>query len=87
MGIIQSAERREQKGPECPSIFIGTLEKYRELKFVQRDTGDSFVVYPRETLSWADLDAYQRVSGQRLSMLESELIMGIEGIFEGRDDG
>lgn len=86
-GLLQNSQKKEQKGPECPSIFIGTLEKYRDLKFVQRDDGETIINYPRDMLGWHHLDAYRRVSGQPLTMLESELIMGIDGVFEGRDDG
>lgn len=86
MGVIQQAEKKEIKGPECPLIFTSLMDKYRSLKFIRRVKDDTVLVYPRGMLSWHDLDAFQRVSGQRLTMLESELIMGIEGIFEGRDD-
>ena len=57
------------------------------MKFLRRLTEDTVLMYPRDMLTWQDLDAFQRVSGQSLTMLESELIMGIEGIFEGRNDG
>lgn len=87
MGVIKEAVRNEDKGPECPSIFIGTFEKYRGLKFLQRNTDDSIRLYPRDMLTWHDLVAYQTVTGQRLSLLEAELIMGIDAIFEGREDG
>lgn len=87
MGVITKAERIETKGPECPLVFYGLMEKYRSMKFLRRLTEDTVLMYPRDMLTWQDLDAFQRVSGQSLTMLESELIMGIEGIFEGRNDG
>jgi hypothetical protein len=86
-GLIKSAERKEDRGPECPPLFIGTMEKYRELKFVQRDNGDSIVIYPRDMLRWQDLISYKEATGQRISYLETEIIMGLDAIFEGREDG
>lgn len=87
MGVIEAASRKETKGPECPSIFIGTFEKYRGLKFLQRETDDSIRLYPRDMLTWRDLLDYQKATGHHISMLEAELIMGIDAIFEGREDG
>lgn len=87
MGVITAAERKEDKGLECPPLFCDTFEKYRELKFVQRDNGDSIVIYPRDLLRWQDLVAYKEATGQRISYLETELIMGLDAIFEGREDG
>ncbi len=87
MGILKQPAIKEQKGPECPSLFTGTFEKYRGLKFLQRETDDNIRLYPRDILSWADLVAFQKVTGQPLSYLEAELIMGLDAIFEGREDG
>lgn len=86
MGVIKSAERKEDKGPQCPFIFAQTFEKYRELKFVQRDNGDNITIYPRDMLQWSDLVAYKEVTGQRITILEAEVIMGIDAVFEGRLD-
>jgi len=87
MGVISQPAKKENKGPECPLIFTGLMDKYRSLKFIRRIKDDVVNIYPRDMLTWHDLESFQRVSGHKLSMLESELIMGIEGIFEGRDDG
>lgn len=87
MGVISGVERKVQKGPECPLIFAGVFEKYRELKFIQRETGDTITVYPREMINWADINAYKAATGQNVSMLEADLIMRIDAIFEGRNDG
>lgn len=87
MGIIQAAEKAPEKGPECPAIFTDVMAKYRALKFVQRKTDDAVKLYPREQLSWQDLAAFQQTTSERITLLESELIMGLDGIFEGRDDG
>lgn len=87
MGILKQPTIKEQKGPKCPSLFTGTFEKYRGLKFLQRETDDNIRLYPRDMLSWTDLVAFQKVTGQPLSYLEAELIMGLDAIFEGREDG
>ena len=87
MGIIQAREKAPEKGPECPAIFTDVMAKYRALKFVQRKTDDAVKLYPRGQLSWQDLAAFQQTTGERITLLESELIMGLDGIFEGRDDG
>lgn len=87
MGVSAETPAKENKGPECPLMFAGLMGKYRSMKFLRRVKDDTIMMYPRDTLTWQDLVAFQQVSGQRLTMLESELIMGIEGIFEGRDDG
>jgi len=88
MGVIDGAERTaREKGPECPFIFIATFEKYRELKFIRRVTPDAVVLYARDTLSWHDLVSYSQVTGHTISIHEAELIMGLDAIFEGRNDG
>lgn len=86
MGVIKSANRKEDKGTQCPLFFAQTFEKYRELKFVQRDNGDNITIYPRDLLQWSDLVAYKEVTGQQITILEAEVIMGIDAIFEGRLD-
>lgn len=87
MGVIQEVTRVPEQGPECPAIFAPVMDKYRSLKFVQRRTDDAVALYPREQLQWQDLQAYKGVTGDSISLLEAELIMGLDGIFEGRDDG
>jgi hypothetical protein len=37
-------------------------------------------------INWQDLVAYKSVTGETISLLETELIMGIDAIFEARDD-
>lgn len=86
MGIAVK-EKKDKKGPTCPFAFILTHDKYRELKFIQRDNGDNITIYPRDMLRWQDLNAYKEATGSTISILEAELIMGIDGIFEGREDG
>lgn len=85
-GLISSIEKKEEKGPKCPFLFIGTMEKYRELKFIQRETSDNITIYPRDMLKWSDVAAYKEVTGQKISLLEAGLIMGIDAIFESRED-
>lgn len=88
MGVIDESQRTTQdSGPECPAVFIYTFEKYLELKFSRRTTNDEIKLYAREMLNWHDLVAYRDITGQNISMLESDLIMGIDAVFEGRDDG
>lgn len=87
MGVVKESDRKDERGPECPHCFVGTVEKYRELKFIQRETGDTIHIYPRDMLEWSDLKAYKDITGHEISMLEAELIMGIDAIFEGREDG
>lgn len=87
MGIIADAPRAPEQGPECPAMFAPVMGKYRSLKFVQRRTDDAVSLYPRDQLKWQDLVAYKEVTGDSISLLEAELIMGLDGIFEGREDG
>ncbi len=88
MGVIDGAKRAaREEGPSCPSLFMSTFEKYRELKFLRHVTEDSVKLYARDTLNWQDLAYYSRMSGQTISILEAELIMGLDAIFEGRNDG
>lgn len=86
MGVLKEAAKKEDKGPQCPSIFMETFEKYRGLKFLQRVTDDTIRLYPRDMLNWRDLLDYQKATGHHISMLEAELIMGIDAIFESRED-
>lgn len=87
MGVISGVQRNELKGPECPLIFTGVFEKYRELKFIQRDSGGTIKIYPREMLTWQDIAAYKAITGQDIGIMEADLIMRIDAIFEGRHDG
>jgi hypothetical protein len=87
MGVITTAARQIDSGPQCPPMFVAVFDKYRSLKFVQRDNGESLVLYPRDQIKWQDLVAYKSITGDSISLLEAELIMGIDAIFEGRDDG
>ncbi len=87
MGIIKEVQKAPEQGPECPAIFAPVMDKYRSLKFVQRRTDDAIALYPREQLQWQDLLAYQQVTGESIGLLDAELIMGLDGIFEGHDDG
>lgn len=86
IGQFNGAERDEISGPDCPLIFLETFEKYREIKFVQRVTDKKLILYPRAMLTWVDLNAYKNSTGRGISMLECEIIMGLDGIFEGRED-
>lgn len=87
MGVIDGATRAAQnEGPACPSVFISTFEKYRELKFTRRVTPDVVKLYSRDTLNWQDLVSYSQVTGHTITIHESELIMGLDAIFEGRND-
>lgn len=87
IGQITTAAEKEDEGPALPGLFAGVWDKYRGLKFIQRDTGESLVLCPRDILNWQDLVAYKSVTGETISLLEAELIMGIDAIFEGRNDG
>ena len=87
IGKITTAAEKEDTGPALPSLFAGVWDKYRSLKFIQRDTGESLVLCPRDILNWQDLVAYKSMTGETISLLEAELIMGIDAIFEGRNDG
>lgn len=87
MGVITEAPERKDEGPQCPFIFMDVLDIYRELKFVRRITDDSIKLIARELITWQDLMAYQTATRRTLSILETELIMGLEAIFEGRDNG
>lgn len=87
IGQIKSAARPEETAPPLPAVFAGVWSKYRSLKFMQRDNGESVVLYHRDTISWQDLVAFKAATGETISLLEAELIMGLDAIFEGREDG
>lgn len=87
IGQITAAKQQEEIIPPLPSMFAGLWDKYRSLKFIQRDTGEAVVLCPRDIINWHDLVAYKSVTGETISLLECELIMGLDAIFEGRNDG
>lgn len=87
MGVIESTVAKTDIGPQCPVDFAGVFETYRELKFIQRDAGDSIRLYARDMLTWQDINAYTTVTGNKISMLDAEIIMGLDAIYEGREDG
>ena len=87
MGITTAAAAADDDNVPLPALFAGVWDKYRSLKFIQRDTGESLILCPRDIIKWQDLVAYTSATGDAISLLETELIMGIDAIFEGRDDG
>lgn len=86
IGQLQESEKTEEPGPACPSLFLGVFDKYRMIKFAQRHTDEAVKLYAREMLNWQDIIAFTSATGHSLSLLEAELIMGIDAIFEGRED-
>lgn len=88
MGVIDKATRAAPpEGPKCPFDLFGAMEIYRELKFAAHDNGDSITLHPRGPVTWRDIAAYKEATGRNVSALEVELVMGIDAIFEGKDDG
>ncbi|HGH4724230.1 TPA: hypothetical protein ACJIW3_004520 [Enterobacter hormaechei] len=86
IGQLQESEKTEETGPACPSLFLSVFDKYRMIKFAQRHTDEAVKLYAREMLNWQDIIAFTSATGHSLSLLEAELIMGIDAIFEGRED-
>ena len=76
MGVIKEPQMRETTGPECPVSLIDVFEKYRAIKFLQRETDDTIVIIPRDALKWQDLVAFRDVAGYGISLFEAEVIMG-----------
>ncbi|OMM72130.1 hypothetical protein BCA73_22840 [Salmonella enterica subsp. enterica serovar Enteritidis] len=87
MGKIAAAKTVEAEDKHPPFIFQELMDKYRKLKFIQRATTSEITLIAREMLNWQDLEAFKSATGEEISMLEAELIMGIDAIFEGRDNG
>lgn len=85
MGLMQAPEEIQETGPECPVLFLDVFDKYRELKFMQREEADRVTLIPRQSITWQDIKNYKDITGQAISYLESELLMGLDAIFEGRD--
>ncbi len=87
MGVNVSGKRiAHEEGPKCPSDMLSTFEKYRAIKFTRRVTDDEVRLYARESLTWQDLVAYVQMTKNDISVHETDLIMGLDAIFEGRDD-
>lgn len=86
MGVMEADAREKDTGPECPVCFDGLHEVYRELKFIRREDGDMTKITPRDMLTWQDLRAYTEVTGRHISYFDAEVIMGLDAIFEGRND-
>lgn len=87
MGKIAATKTAKAEDKRPPLIFQELMDKYRKLKFIQRETTSGITLIAREMLNWQDLVAYKSVTGDTISVLEAELIMGIDAIFEGREDG
>lgn len=86
MGIIKDLPEKKEEGPRCPSIFIETFDKYRDIKFLQREHEGTVYITPRGVIRWQDLEAYKSATGNTIGLLEADLIMRIDAIFEGRDN-
>ncbi len=87
MGKIAATKTAKVEDKRPPLIFQELIDKYRKLKFIQRETASEITLIAREMLNWQDLEAFKSATGETISMLEAELIMGIDAIFEGRDNG
>lgn len=87
MGVATGGKRAvRDEGPKCPPSMLSTLDKYREIKFTRRVTDDAIRLFARDNLSWQDLVAYSQMTGVKLSIHEVELIMGLDAIYEDRDN-
>jgi hypothetical protein len=87
MGVsIDGNRTARDEGPKCPSEMLSTFDKYRSIKFTRRVTADDIRLYARDTLCWGDLVAYVKMTKNDISIHEAELLMGLDAIFEGRDD-
>lgn len=65
---------------------MSVFEMYRQIKFAADDSGEELKLYPREQITWQDLVAYNSLTGQNVSKFEVDLIMGLDAIFEGREN-
>lgn len=72
----------EEVAPDCPSDMLRILDKYYALKFVSRNN----TLYPREMLQYHQLTAYAELHKQPFTLLEVDLIMGLDALFEGRNE-
>lgn len=87
MGVIQKAPDARNDGPELPGELAELYGHYRRLKFSMNRTEDGLVLIPRDQLGFADVAAYCQTMGASLEPWEVDTIMGIDGIFEGRENG
>lgn len=88
MGVIQADTRPAlPEGPECPAELMNVYTAYRELKFQRLETAEGVVLFPRDQISWPDLDAFSRMTGANINPHSARLIMGLDAIFEGRNYG
>lgn len=81
MGLPVPAEQ-EEVPPDCPPDMMRILDKYYALKFVSRRN----VLTPREMLQYHHLTAYAELHKQRFTLLEVDTIMGLDALFEGRNE-
>jgi hypothetical protein len=86
MGIITAATTTPETAPPIPAALAGTWSKFRDLKFMQRDTGDKIILYPRAPLTWPDLTAYVSATQNPISIFETDIIMTLDAMYEGRAD-
>lgn len=87
MGVIQAAPERENKGPELPEDMSYLYVHYRRLKFAIHRKDEALVLMPRGPLGFVDVQAYCQTTGADLQPWEVEVIMNLDGIFEGREHG
>lgn len=88
MGVIEADTRPAlPEGPDCPVEFMGLYSTYRDLKFQRLETEDGVTLFPRDQISWQELDAFSRMTGASINPHSARLIMGLDAIFEGRNYG
>lgn len=85
MGIVTEQKELKRDTPKIPESLIYIYEEYRKLKFSIVKKDGSIVLYPRQQLTYAELDSYSRVTQSKLKTWELNLIMDIDAIFEGRE--
>lgn len=88
MGVIEADTRpAPPEGPECPSEMDAVYSAYRDLKFQKLETSEGVMLFPRDQISWQELDAFSRLTGANINTHSARLIMGLDAIFEGRNYG
>lgn len=85
MGIIEQDERVELESSSCPVEFVDIFNTFSKIKFSSRTVDGKKTLVYREQLTYQDLQAYMSVTGDRLTIAEIDIVMGLDGIFEGRE--
>lgn len=85
--LIAMGEIDRDEAVEFPFELGYIYDAFRKVRFSKVPKDDGFALYPRDSFSFAEIEAYNRMSGLDLQPWEIDAMMSINGIYERSTHG